>query len=329
MLASSTSMGSVDERLAPAKDSSPELIWVGSFEARTLSARSRMPGSSSRACNAIESRDLPLAVEVVAGLKDRAQRIVASVADRSTRVISRRHEGRLDSKRSRRARARSGRGRGRSADRGRLRRRAARRGRALRRLAVQLAEPAVERRRPAPECACDSVSSALATLTSSPARDCVGTLARIARTHSGRLPRPLGGVRGRTAPRPGRWRRSAGRRPVRPAPGRRRPPRSGGSRRGRGPSGSVSTRTSTSWPRKSSSERSAAFWPASSPSKTSTTRSARRRRAGHGRRPGPCPRVPTTFARPTWCAAITSVYPSTTRRPSPLRGRRRRARSAA
>ena len=64
-------------------------------------------------------------------------------------------------------------------------------------------------------------------------------------------------------------------------------------------SGRVSTRTSTSCPRNSSSARSAAFWPASSPSKTRTTRSARRRRARTWSSPRAVPRVPTTLARPT------------------------------
>ena len=82
--------------------------------------------------------------------------------------------------------------------------------------------------------------------------------------------------RGRTAPRPGRGRTPAGRPPARPAPRNASAPSFRRKSQGSRLAGRVSTRTSSSCPRKSSSARSAAVWPAASPSKTSTTRSASR-----------------------------------------------------
>ena len=102
-----------------------------------------------------------------------------------------------------------------------------------------------------------------------------GTRARIARTHSAASLAPSGEPKVVPARGPVQGEGQGVDRPV-DHRGKASAPSLGGSRQGSRSSGRVRTRTSTSWPRKSSSERSAAFWPASSPSKISTTRSARR-----------------------------------------------------
>ena len=279
------------------------------------------PPGRRAAGDPIEGRRLPLAVQVVAGLEDRPQRGVADRGDRHPGDQPADHAGLVQDDLDQFAvdRVEVGRPdrRGGGAVGGRL----GRRGSARRR-------GAGGRRRPAGGAAaagagargsstgtrsrCESVSSALATLTSSPTRSTAGP----APGSTGPTRPPAAtprASRSRTGPRPGRSRRPAGRPPGRPgrgtasAPSARR--KSHGSRSvGQGQHPDVHLVAQEQLERPVGGLLPGLVAVEDQDDAVGQPPQGQRR----GRRPGPCPGCRRRWPGPTWWAAITSVYPSTT-----------------